>query len=681
MKLENGRVRFEFNDKTGSLEQITDLKTGFRHLDDSRGNRLVKLVVPTPEHNSRPLYSHEAGRPAMRRQGDTLTMAFPELRDHGKKTGVLLTVHVRLPDGGDEAFFSAEIRNRSPYRVLEMWFPWIGGRSGVPGKTREVCTDSKRRAFDPYARITRDATSTHTFGHHHLRRGDDGISMLPMLDWSGPGGGLSYIKYERQPSPHNIVYESLPQACDGVCLTWAWATGVFVEPGATWASCEFGVAVHQGDWHATADRLRRWVQTWWTPCDTPPGLREKIGLFHVHTHGFSGERHHEFSELPAIARDAQKFGVDDLMFWDYTASVYYRPDRGDFWEMPEKRRAELKRALAAVRRQGVSVSAFVNWRLASKRNKSWSYMQPLVQESLFGEGMYGFPPGTMDGGYYNDAAYEMGSYSVCCGAKQYLPFARRILGRTFDLGFDAIAVDQAAEWNYCLSRKHGHASPWEAWKRTYAWFDEATRTARARNATGYTVAELPDLYNTQCIDLWWNWGWRDNQWVSAPVFRYVLPPMIPVWCIDENQRDVIADAFAVGSFMAIATRDMAGKLSDVPALAQQVKRLAALRKATAPFVSHGTFRDTLGLKVENGRGYVYTSDRGLAVTLANGSAKKTRLDVKLAPAAVGQTPGRSGTLYVEGAKPVRLAPARRSGTLSFEVSLPPYAAGVFTLEP
>jgi hypothetical protein len=69
------------------------------------------------------------------------------------------------------------------------------------------------------------------------------------------------------------------------------------------------------------------------------------------------------------------------------------------------------------------------------------------------------------------------------------------------------------------------------------------------------------------------------------------------------------------------------------------------------------------------------------VTLANGSAKKTRLDVKLAPAAVGQTPGRSGTLYVEGAKPVRLAPARRSGTLSFEVSLPPYAAGVFTLEP
>jgi hypothetical protein len=27
----------------------------------------------------------------------------------------------------------------------------------------------------------------------------------------------------------------------------------------------------------------------------------------------------------------------------------------------------------------------------------------------------------MDGGWYNDSAYEMGSYSVCCGADAYRP--------------------------------------------------------------------------------------------------------------------------------------------------------------------------------------------------------------------------------------------------------------------
>lgn len=679
MKLSNGLAAFEFDDGTGSLRQITDLKTGRRHLNDPRGHRLLKLIVPTPDHNSRPLYSHEAGRPAASRRGDTLTLAFPELRDRGRRAGVFVTVRVRLPAGSPEAFFSAEIRNRSPYRVHEMWFPWIGGRRGEPGRTGEVCTTSRRPGFDPYARMARFGVNTHTFGHHHQRWSDDAISQLPMLDWSAAGGGLSYIKYERRPSPHILTFESPVQLCEGLCLTWSWATGVFVEPGADWSSCEFGVGVHQGDWHDTAGRLRGWVQTWWRPCDTPRALREKIGLFHVHTHGFSGERYHEFAELPSIARDARRFGVRDLMIWDYTASVYYRPDRGDFWEMPAGRRRELKRALAAVRRQGSSVSSFVNWRLASRRNASWSYLEPLVQESLFGEGMYGFPPGTMDGGYYLDAAYEMGSHSVCCGARKYLPFARRVLERTLDLGFDVIAVDQAAEWNYCLSTKHGHASPWEAWERTYAWFGEATRRARERNRTGYTIAELPDLYNTQHIDLWWNWSWRDGEWVRADVFRTVLPPMIPCWCIDENQRMAIAEAFATGSFMAIATRDMTGRLSDAPDLARQVKRLAALRRATAPFVSHGTFRDTLGLKVDGGRGYVYTSGRGVAVTLANGGAERARLKVTLDPDAVSAAPGGPCRFHAEGAAARAVVPRRRGGALQIDVQLPAYGAGVLTL--
>jgi len=574
MKIDNGMVALEFDDVTGSVRQITDRRTGKRYLQDPRGHRLAKLVVPTPEHVSRPLYSHDAGRPGMTRRGDTLEIAFPELRDRGTPAGVFLTVRVRLPEGSPEARFSAVIRNESPYRVHEMWFPWLGGRQGRPGACRDVITTSKNIERDIYARLFQAGASTHTFGHHHLRLAYDPLHLLPMMDLSDADGGLSYIKYEARPSPHILVFENpLPERANA-CLTWAWVTGVFIEPGQTWTSCEFGVGVHQGDWHATADRFRQWLAGWWKPCDTPRAVREKIGLLHIHTHGFSGERHHEFAELPALARDARRYGVRDLLIWDCTASVYYRPDRGDFWEMPPSRKRELKRALAAVRHLGVSVSSFVNCRLAAEYNRTWSALKPLVQESLFGVGLFGFPCCTMDGGWYNDPGYEMGSHAVCCGADGYRPYANAVLDRTFELGFDAIAVDQASEWNYCLSRTHGHASPWEAWARTYDWYAEVTRATRARSAAAYTVAELPDLYNTQHIDLWWNWMWRDNAWACLPVFRYVLPSMIPVWCIDENQRDVIAEAFGLGSFLAIATRDMTGRLSDAPELAAQVKRLA-----------------------------------------------------------------------------------------------------------
>lgn len=194
------------------------------------------------------------------------------------------------------------------------------------------------------------------------------------------------------------------------------------------------------------------------------------------------------------------------MIWDKTASVYYRPDRGDFWEMPPERRRELKLALQEVRKIGCSVTSFVNWRLAAEYNRSWKTLKPLVQEGLFGVGLFGFPCGTMDGGWYNDPGYEMGSHAVCCGADGFLPYARAVLKRTLDLGFDVVSVDQASEWDYCLSRRHGHASPWEAWERTYAWHREVTRAVRRRNSAGYTIAEIPDLYNTQHIDLWWNWG-------------------------------------------------------------------------------------------------------------------------------------------------------------------------------
>jgi len=680
MNLENGLLSIEFDESTGGVRQITDQKTGKQYLNDLRGVRLAKLIVPTPEHMSRPLYSHEAGKPIITRHEDGIEMVFPELRYRNEPTGVFLTVRVRLAEGSSEALFSAEIRNESPHRVHELWFPWLGGRLDAPGKTRDVITTSRGTERDIYKRLFDAGALTHTFGHHHLRLAYEPTHLLPMMDLSDDTGGLSYNKYEKRPSPHVLVFENALYTREQTCLTWAWATGAFVDAGQTWTSCEFGVGVHQGDWHDTADRLRQWMQDWWKPCDTPPALREKIGLLHTHTHHFSGERHHEFAELPAIAEDMLKYDVPDLMIWDNTASVYYRPDRGGFWEMPAARREELIQSLAKVRQLGCSVTSFVNWRLLAEYNRTWNDLKSLAQESLFGIDLFGFPCGTMDGGWYNDPGYEMGSHAVCCGADGFLPFGRAILEQTLDLGFDVISIDQAFEWNYCLSRQHGHASPWEAWKRTYDWFAEITQTTRARHARAYTIAELPDLYNTQYIDVWWNWMWRGDTWANLAVYRYILPSMIPAWCIDENQRDVIANAFALGSFLAVATRDMTGCLSDAPELAAQVKRLAQLRKATAAFVSHGQFLDNRGLTVEGGKGYVYRSERGLAITLANGLPKRKWLRASLNIAHFPKMNDPQCMLHVEGAKPHAVVPQRNGDVLTFRVMLPAYAAGVLTLE-
>ena len=128
------------------------------------------------------------------------------------------------------ALFTAEIGNE-PYRVHEMWFPWIGGRLAKPGQSRALVTTSAKAYPDIYAVLAESGTSTHSFGHHHLRRGESGIQQLPMMDLSNSGGGLSYIKYERRPSPHILVFENALYMRSEICLTWTWATGLFVEPG------------------------------------------------------------------------------------------------------------------------------------------------------------------------------------------------------------------------------------------------------------------------------------------------------------------------------------------------------------------------------------------------------------------------------------------------------------------
>ena len=86
------------------------------------------------------------------------------------------------------------------------------------------------------------------------------------------------------------------------------------------------------------------------------------------------------------------------------------------------------------------------------------------------------------------------------------------------------------------------------------------------------------------------------------------------------------------------------------------------------------------MSVEGGKGFVYTSERGLAVTLANGQGKPVTMDVRLQPGRLGIEQPNGCMLHVEGRKPIEVRPVRRGGKAGFVVRLPGYGAGVLTLE-
>ena len=677
MKLQNGIVAFEFSETDGSLRQITDLRSGRDWLSSSAPHRLVKLIQFTPEKSSNILLSNESGAPEMAMADDTLEIRFPPLRDAGADTGILLTVRVRLPEESEEALFSLDIENGGEFPVVEAWFPFIAARSGNEGGD-DIYTTSHGREENLYGRFDHGTTDTHSFGQHYQRIGMSAVCLLPMMDLSTADGGLSYIMYEQRVRPTDFVYENLSGNPKQVELGWAWINTVLLKPGRTWRSCEFGVGVHRGDWHETADRLRRFMEPWWKPTDYPSSLREKIGLYHVQVKGFNGEPYHDFEELPAMARDCRHFGVSDMMFWDYTASVYCRPDAaGDYWEMPPERMAMLRRALGEVKEMGFQASACVNYRLINATSRAWERIGSEEKFSFFGMPLYGNAAGSINGGIYLNRYYEQGTRSLCQGTKKFRVFARELTEQTLDIGLNSLFVDQACEWCYAVPKGGEDLDPFEVMERAYQWFGEATAMARKRDPEAYSIGEVPDLWNVQGVDVWWLWGWGCPY--RPEVFLYVMPEMCLLWCTDEFQQEVLPKAFAMGAFFAIATRGMTGLLSDEPAFAERIARLAKLRKKTASFVSHGRFVDKRGLSVKGGEGFVFLSDAGVAVTLANGKDEPAELVIELATGEVSDGRLERGTIHFEDGSGSDADPVERSGVWELTVSLPDGEAAIWTM--
>ena len=676
--LENEHLRLEFDRDNGNLRQIINRSNHEEFINDPDYSRLVRIIQRTPEKSSNILLSHEAGRPDMALVGDTLQMKFPSLRDEGEETGIFLTVDVRLPKGSEEALFSFEIENLSDFPLVEAWFPYIAGRLGRGGESDDVFTTSRGRQGNIYGRFDRGMFNTHAFGRHLQRIGVSSSGLLPMMDLSTPSGGLSYIKYEKRARPTDFVYINLSEDTETVRLGWAWVTTILLNPGETYRSVEFGVGVHESDWHATADRLRHFLADWWAPSERARLMRSKIGLFHIQIKGFNGEPYHDFDDLPDIARDCERYGIRDLMFWDYTASVYFRPDAaGDYWEMPASRMSKLKQNLREVRDLGFQISACVNYRLVMKTSRAWKRIGSEAQYSFFGQPLYGNPGGSMNGAIYLNKNYEQGIRSLCQGTDRFHEHAMELTNRTLDIGLSSLFIDQSRESIYALPKDRNDLDPHEVMERSYGWHHEAAKLARDRDPNAYCLGQTPDLWNTQSIDALFNWEWES--WSLPEVFLYILPEICIVWPTDENQRSRLSKAFSYGALLAIATRDMTGLLSANPEYAEHIARLAELRRKTLEYIAHGRFVDQRGLSVNGGSGNVFLSDRGVGVTLANSSDGTAELEITLDPAMLPSLDFEKGVVYFEVGDPAPARPRLEEGMFLFSASLDPYAAAVLTI--
>jgi len=681
MRLSNGILSLELDDGTGSLVQIEDLRAGIRHLASAADGRLFRVVAPDEENwLGRYCDSHESGKPEMKAERGRAVVRYPDLlTGEGKPSGISATVTVELPQGADEARFTIELQNGGLFLIHEVWFPRVGGWRGYAGRDKDRMTIGCACTIDPFA-VRGGMSSGYTLAKSHRRRFYclPASMSLPMVDLSGGGRGLSYVHYPKSVRTGGVVVEDLNERGGDVRPAWTWVHQPFIKPGQKWVSDPVGVAPHTGDWHATADRLRAWLQTWWKAPDAPARLRGAIGYFNMQFREFEGRELAPLSAAPGAASHALEHGFQDFCLWDAIMAVYLKPGTGDFFEDAPERIAELKRVLREIRAMGVQVSTLINLRLLTHKYKPWGqWGERRMMRSLYGQyRSESWPCRSYHAAFFN-SFLEEGGVVLCQNNPEFQQWALDTVRKALDLGFSSLFMDQPFETGLCFSAAHGHDVPAHGHEGACQWIEQAARIIRQRDPEAYAIGENADIWNGRFIQLWWNWNWAAQ---PSEVFRYVLPDSLQSWIIDayepEHQRQV-GKAFAMGFLLSVNVRGLERPLSDVPEFAARIKQLAALRRRTEAFTVRGRFCDQQGMSVDTDAhvaAYVYDAGGSLGIVMSDvtegqgGSGGRVKLTLDPGTLGLKKLP-ESVRLYRQDGRAEALKTAAQGGRIELETRL------------
>ena len=679
LHLENGLIRFGFDKSTGSVVEITDKLTGQQHISDSARGRLFRVMCPNGLWRARYADSHQAEPPEISANGSRLTLHWPRLRAMDGTVEMAATVHAELPADQPEAIFTLEIANNSPDRLHEIRFPWVGGWTGLAGRGKDQCLCG---ALPVPIYPNSPEIFHYNLGSAHRRQFIvyTCAMQLPFMDISGGGRGLSYICYQQRANLGGMVLHNLDPEPDGLCLSFAWVHFPFTRPGETWQSPPIGIGVHQGGWHATADRFRRWLDGWWQPPHPPARLARSIGYQVIMARTFDGAPNHRFRDIPRLAQDGLRFGVEDLCVWDPLAGVYLRPDDGDFWDEfdPSQNLDDLRAGLAEARRLGVNTSVLVNYRLIQANSPLYRRIngQEQVQRTIFGSPVCDdWTSCTSEHAAFRTGYLGREGVALCQKSDVFRKRAFDITRQTLDLGFTSLFIDQAFDCNPCFAQHHGHRSPDDTHEAALEWFKDAAAMVRQHRPDSYVIGEITDIFGMQLLDLSWNWDWANR---APQVIRYTLPETLHCWVID-HQPVALNRAFVMGFIGAFTTGMAEQSLAMYPEFGAHVARLAGLRKRCADYTVAGRFRDNIGLEAEGTAAYVYDAPAGLAVAFGDIENKAKSVRITLNPAALGRRAAAAGMLHLADGTAAPAGTLLPDGRVRIEMELPALGVAICTI--
>ncbi|MEW6355540.1 MAG: DUF6259 domain-containing protein [Planctomycetota bacterium] len=529
-----------------------------------------------------------------------------------KDLPIHVTIEIQMNDDGS-AHFTGQVKNDSDRRVLSLEMPAIYDVS--PAKDPKNLT-----LVDPHVcgRIVPDAAKSQGCQTTYPGRG-----VMGWMDLSGERGGIYLATHDQYQTGTRLMALPTAEARFDMSLV----REIVVRPGETWLAPLSVLAVHEGDWHAAADRYRAWARSWMQKPDVPQWLHEANGWVLMGI-----QNNVPFHRIPDTFRQAQWMGIEYLHVQGEGIDNMWFDEKGErqghtmtyLYPTPKYGTVdELKSAIKKIHDNDGHVMFYFLYERWTPSHET---------EDNFGTGKRAdvpekyWPP---KGFYAGSALVEspgqkvptenpfMAIRNMCLASPGWQEWMRR-------WAVDVYAKEYGADGFYwdvmgrtgpfrCFNANHEHEGENQWGRGSATVLETVIREGRQVNPDYSCAIE-------GCSDhlgRWVGYHLMSGATKEPNVFRYTFPEYLCVdglsnhywkWTQTEKARRVFLD----------------GEKFDIHGYQQQIKQIIDLRRQVKPFIDWpAVFRDTVGLTVSDprvqARCFVRTDgeNRLMAVTMMN----------------------------------------------------------------
>ncbi len=431
------------------------------------------------------------------------------------------------------------------------------------------------------------------------------------------GGGLYLASYD--PSFQQMDLESWPDRTTAT-VTLDTRTLAFLEPGQSWTSQPFEVAIHPSDWHWAADRYRQWAQAHHRPYTGPAWVRNDCDGWLG-----TGGPTHKYHDLLVMFDDARWLGLNYLQIWSemlenvgpgksrkpYYCFLWPDPDRGG--------EEELSRVVHTIRSAGGHVGFYHNlWTWDSELAKGLALWRDKLPADVHVPAWWGearrwasvFPDGSRMAGNFNH------SYSgMCPAAEGYQDYVlswvvdRYVKRYGADAWyFDSMPVTMFAASRICFSNEHGPCQPHGVGRGMLQLLERVRKAARPYGDLAITSETIDDAlmqYNSHALGIELIDGL--TRYPHPEIYTYTFPEhaIFSGTCngagsglkyyypdMEKPRReDAMNRVFLMGYRFDI----LLGSVDRNAPFSQYLRQLIALRQQVKADLYASDFRDEIGL--------------------------------------------------------------------------------------